>query len=127
MIDTLAMALALAAQAGPEPVSITPAQFAQAIQGVIGQTFEGGGTVTRIYADGQIVVIVLDGPAGWRTPASAGQASDLFITSFCEGRDFEYFVRGNAMRIDTTEAGAAGRPGPVVRACPPPDPNARPQ
>jgi hypothetical protein len=127
MFETLVLALALAAQAAPEPVAITPAQFALAIQGVVGQTFEGGGTITRIYAEGQIVVIVLDGPAGWRTPASAAQASNLFIGSFCEGRDFEYFVHGNAMRVDTTEAGAATRPGPVVRACPPPAPSAHPQ
>jgi hypothetical protein len=127
MIDTLVLALALAAQAAPEPVAITPTQFAQAIQGMVGQTFEGGGTVTRIYADGQIVVIVFDGPAGWRTPDSAGHASDPFIAGFCEGRDFEYFVNGNAMRIDTTEAGAAPRSGPVIRACPPPAPGAHPQ
>lgn len=127
MIIIPALAMALAAQAAPEPVAVTPAQFAQAIQGMVGQAFEGGGTISRIYAEEQIVVIVFDGPTGWRTPASAAQGSDLFINSFCEGRDFEYFVHGNAMRVDTTEAGAASRPGPVIRACPPPDPNARPQ
>ena len=126
MIDTLLVALALAAQA-PEPMSVTPAQFALAIQGLVGQAFEGGGTISRIYADGQIVVIVFDGPAGWRTPASAAQTSDLFIASFCEGRDFEYFVHGNAMRVDTSEAGAATRAGPVISACPPPAPGAHPQ
>jgi hypothetical protein len=126
MIGTLVLALALAAQASPEPVAITPAQFALAIQGVVGQTYEGGVTITRIYAEDPIVVVVLDGPAGWRT-ASAAQISNIFLDSFCEGRDFEYFVRGNAMRVDTTEAGAAGRPGPVIRACPPPAPDAHPQ
>jgi hypothetical protein len=127
MIIIPVLALALAAQAAPEPVAVTPVQFAQAIQGLVGQTFESGGTITRIYAEDQIVVIVFDGPAGWRTPAAAGQSSDLFITSFCEGRDFEYFVHGNAMRVDTTEAGAASRPGPVIRACPPAAPGAHPQ
>jgi len=126
MIGTLLLALALA-QAAPEPVAITPAQFAQAIQGVVGQTYEGGVTISTIYADGPIVVIVLDGPAGWRSAGSAGQISDLFIGSFCEGRDFEYFVNGNQMRVDTTEAGAALRSGPIIRACPPPAPNAQPQ
>jgi hypothetical protein len=126
MIGTLVLALALAAQAAPEPVAITPAQFALAIQGVVGQTYEGGVTITRIYAEDPIVVVVLDGPAGWRT-ASAAQISNIFLDSFCEGRDFEYFVHGNAMRVDTTEAGAAGRPGPVIRACPPPAPDAHPQ
>ena len=78
MIETLLLALALAGQAAPaapaapEPVAVTPAQFAQAIQGVVGQTYEGGVSISHIYAEGQIVVIVLDGPAGWRTPAVSG-------------------------------------------------------
>jgi hypothetical protein len=127
MIVIPVLALALASQAPPEPVSVTPAQFAQAIQGMVGQTFEGGGTISRIYAEEQIVVIVFDGTAGWRTPASAARGADLFIESFCEGRDFEYFVHGNAMRVDTTEAGAASRPGAVILACPPPAPGAHPQ
>ena len=124
MIDTLLLALALAGQAAPaapEPVAVTPAQFAQAIQGVVGQTYEGGVTIARIYAEGQVVVIVLDGPLGWRNAGgSAAQITDIFMGGFCEGRDFEYFVHDNAMRIDTTEGGAALRAGPLIRACPHP-------
>ena len=127
MIGTLVLALAMAAQAAPEPIAITPEQFASAIQGMVGQSYEGGANIARIYAEGQIVVVVLDGPAGWRASATAARAPAHFIGSFCEDRDFEYFVHGNAMRIDTTEAGAAGRPGPVIRACPPPAPGAHPQ
>jgi hypothetical protein len=127
MIIIPVLALALAAQAAPEPVSVTPAQFAQAIQGVVGQTYEGGVSIARIYAEGQTVVIVLDGPAGWRNATSTMEVSNLFVGSFCEGRDFEYFVNGNLMRVDTSEAGAALHPGPIIRACPPPAPNAHPQ
>jgi hypothetical protein len=134
MIETLLLALALAGQAAPaapaapEPVAVTPAQFAQAIQGVVGQTYEGGVTITRIFAEGQTVVIVLDGPPGWRTAGgSAAQISDIFMGSFCEDRDFEYFVHGNAMRVDTSEAGAALRAGPLIHACPSHSPAAHAQ
>ena len=127
MFAALTISLALAAQAAPEPVAVTPAQFAQAIQGVVGQTFQGGVTISRIYADGQTLVIVLDGPARWRATMTPDQVSGLFLTSFCEDRDFEYFVNGNLMRVDTTEGGGAGRTGPVIRACPPPAPSAHPQ
>jgi hypothetical protein len=72
-------------------------------------------------------VIVLDGPVGWRSTLAANEISNLFINSFCENRDFEYFVNGNLMRVDTTERGAAGRAGPVIRACPPPPAGAQPQ
>ena len=132
MIDTLLLALALAAQAAPaahgapEPIAVTPAQFAQAIQGVVGQTYEGGVTIRRIYAEGQTVVIVLDGPPGWRNVGSTAQISDIFMGSFCEDRDFEYFVHGNAMRIDTSEGGGAPRAGPLIHACPH-APDAHPQ
>jgi hypothetical protein len=129
MIDGLFLALVLAGQtapAAPEPLALTPAQFAQAIQGEVGQTYAGGVTIARIYAEGQIVVIVLDGPPGWRPAAgSAPQISDV-MGGFCEDRDFEYFVHGNAMRIDTSEGGAALRAGPLIRACPRPT-DAHPQ
>ena len=126
MIDTLVLALVLA-QAAPEPIAVTPGQFAAAIQGMVGQSFEGGVTIARIHAEDRIVVVLLDGPAGWRASPSARQAPDHIIGSFCEDRDFEYFVHGNAMRVDTTESGAALRSGPVIRACPPPAPGAHPQ
>jgi hypothetical protein len=118
MIHASILALALAAQSTPEPVAITPAQFAQAIQGIVGQTYDSGTTIARVYADGPIVVVVFDGPAGWRTPAAVAHIGELFIGSFCEGRDFEYFVNGNQMRIDTTEGGSTIRSGAIVRACP---------
>jgi hypothetical protein len=125
MMETLVLALALA-QPAPEPVVITPAQFALAIQGLVGQSYEGGVTLSRIYAEDRTVVLVFDGPAGWRA-SSASRVPALFIGTFCEDRDFEYFVNGNTMRTDTTEGGAAIRPGPVIRTCPPPAPNVHPQ
>lgn len=128
MIFIPVLALALAAQAAPEPVTVTPAIFAQAIQGMVGQSYEGRVTIARIYAEGQIVVIVFDGPAGWRESSASRDVPNLFVGSFCEGRDFEYFVNGNAMRLDTIEGGAGPpRAGPVIRACPPPAADAHPQ
>ncbi|MBV9882939.1 MAG: hypothetical protein JO276_08025 [Sphingomonadaceae bacterium] len=127
MILNPILALALAAQAAPEPIAMTPTQFAAAIQGVVGQTYQGGVRIARIYAEGQILVIVLDGPAGWRSMRSTAEVSSQFLTGFCEDRDFEYFVNGNLMRVDTTEGGGAARPGPVIRTCPPPPTGAHPQ
>jgi hypothetical protein len=126
MIHALVLALALA-QAAPEPVSVTPARFAEAIQGMVGQTYDGGVAIARIHADGPVVVITLDGPPGWRSTAAARSVPGLVVAGFCEDRDFEYFVNGNAMRVDTSESGGALRSGPVIRACPPPAPGAHPQ
>lgn len=117
MIQTLLIALLLAAQGAPAPATLTPAQFAQAMQSVVGQRYEGGVTIARIFAEDRTLVIVLDGPAGWRTALNAAQVSELFTTSFCEDAEFNYFVDGNTMRVDTTEGGGAYRPGPIIRGC----------
>ena len=117
MIRTLLLALLLAAQEAPAPVTLTPAQFAQALQGVVGQRYEGGVTIARIFAEDRTLVIVLDGPTGWRTAMNAAQVSDLFTGSFCEDSEFNYFVNGNTMRVDTTEGGGGHRPGPIIRGC----------
>lgn len=121
MIKTMLMALSLAAQSAPGPaperIALSPAQFAQALQRVVGQRYEGGVTIARIFAEDRNLVIVLDGPAGWRDAMSAAQVSALFAGSFCEDAEFDYFVDGNTMRVDTTEAGAAGRAGPIIRRC----------
>jgi hypothetical protein len=119
MIGTLLMALLLAAQPAREPITLTPAQFAAALQGMVGQRFEGGVTIARVFAEDRTLVIVLDGPAHWRDAMTAEQVSALFTGSFCEDSDFDYFVEGNAMRVDTTVAGTAGRPGPLIRTCAP--------
>jgi hypothetical protein len=117
MINTMLVALSLAIQSAPAPVVLSPAQLAQALQGVVGQRYQGGVTIARIFAEDRNLVIVLDGPPGWRDAMSAAEVSQLFTGSFCEDAELDYFVDGNTMRVDTTEAGAAGRAGPIIRRC----------
>lgn len=117
MIWTMLAALSLAAQNAPAPVAPSPAQFAEALQGIVGQRYEGGVTIARIFAEDRNLVIVLDGPVGWRDAMSAAEVSRLFAGSFCEDAELEYFVDGNTMRVDTTEAGVAARAGPIIRRC----------
>lgn len=119
MIKTMLMALLLATQGAPapEPVTLSPTQFAEALQTIVGQRYEGGVTITRIFAEDRTLIIVLDGPAGWREAMTAEQVSEIFSSSFCEDSDFNYFVNDNTMRVDTTEGGDASRAGPIVREC----------
>jgi hypothetical protein len=117
MIKTMLMALLLAAAPAPEPVTLSPAQFAAALQGIVGQRYEGGVTIARIFAEDRILVIVFDGPAGWRAALTPEQIAAIFTGSFCEDSDFDYFVNGNTIRIDSIEAGAGLRTGPIIRHC----------
>src|SRR6185369_5079362 len=102
MIPLLILALSFSAQSAPEPITVPPAVFAQAIQTMVGQTYEGGAAISRISAEGPILVVTFDGPAGWRARVSPARIADIFLAGFCEGRDFEYFVNGNLMRVDTS-------------------------
>ena len=62
MIRMLLMALLLAGQSAPAPVTLTPAQFAEALQTIVGQRYADGVTIARIFAEDRTLVIVLDGP-----------------------------------------------------------------
>jgi hypothetical protein len=118
MLINMFLALALSQQAPPAAPGITAGQFSGALQGMIGQSFEGGVRIAGIHAEGNILVIVFDGPHNWRaTPASA-HFSDIFLGGFCQDRDFEYFVGGNLMRVDTVDGGVGLQQGPLIHACP---------
>lgn len=127
MSNALLLALLATAAAPPAqpPSSLTPQSLSGALQTMVGQTYEGGVRLAGVRAEGDTLVLVLDGPRGWRRALSPLQTSDVFLDSFCQDRDFEYFVHGNLMRVDTIEGGADSRPGPVINACPPTHP-ARP-
>ena len=86
---------------------------------IVGQRYADGVTIARIFAEDRTLVIVLDGPPGWRDAMTADQVSSIFVGEASARKpDFDYFVDGNTMRIDTT-VGRRRRPapGPLVRAC----------
>ena len=124
MFNAMMLAL-LAAAPAPHQESLTPQLLSGALQSMVGQTYEGGVHLAGVRAEGDTLILVLDGPRGWRQTLSSQQTSDLFVDSFCQDRDFEYFVHGNLMRVDTIEGGSDSRPGPVINVCPPAHP-ARP-
>ena len=118
MIQAMLMALLLAAQAPAQPpITLSPAALAEGMQQLVGSRYEGGITITQIYTEGRTLVVVVDGPAALHE-MSAERASGFVLNGFCRGSPVEYFVDGNAMRVDTTVAGRAKRMGPTVTRCP---------
>jgi hypothetical protein len=121
MFKTMMLALLLAFQAAPaaaQEVDLNAAQFAGALQGMVGQTFEGGLFIAAIGSEDNILVVTLDGPSGWRGALPSGDASPLFMTGFCEDRSFNFFSGGKSLRVDTLEDGRDRQIGPVVTHCP---------
>lgn len=119
-------ALPAAAQTAPAPAAQakpTAADFAKNMQGAIGQTFEGGIILKNITAEANTLVLLVDGPAGWRTALSPAEISTALVGGFC-GTAPQFFTTGVTMRVDSLDSGKLAK-GPLVTSCPPPAPAAQ--
>ncbi|MDG2534332.1 hypothetical protein P6144_11780 [Sphingomonas sp. HITSZ_GF] len=113
-----APALPAAAQTAPAAqAQPTAADFAKNMQGAVGQTFEGGITLKAIAAEGNTLVLTVDGPAGWRTQLTPADISTALVGGFC-GTAPQFFTTGVSMRVDSLDGGKLLK-GPVVTQCPP--------
>ncbi len=91
-------------------------EYADAFTQMIGEEFDDGLVLSRVEVDGNLIVLVIDGPAAWRGETNASDISDGFFEGFCE--DSTAFFDGVlSMRIDTTEAGKNRQAGQVVDSC----------
>lgn len=100
----------------PAPVEV--GLFARELQSHVGRSF-GPLTLRSVQAEGNELVLTLDGAAGWRggTPSYAITANVL--RGFCSKPEAaSYFVEGRTMRIDLLEAGAHPIRGVPVTRCP---------
>jgi len=113
-------ALPAAAQTAPAPAAQakpTAADFAKNMQGAIGQTFEGGIILKNITAEANTLVLLVDGPAGWRTTLTPAEISTALVGGFC-GTAPQFFTTGVTMRVDSLDSGKLAK-GPLVTTCPP--------
>jgi hypothetical protein len=113
MASAFAIPLAFAAPASAQ----TAADIAGALQPKVGHPFSSGLTLAGVVAEGDTVVLTIDGPKGWRGSRSVQQISDQFVSGFCPGGN-SYFSRGVRMRFDTLEDKGAPMKGPIVSKCP---------
>lgn len=115
---SLAAAFALAFAPAPSfAQTLGAADYARALQAIVGQVYEGGVTIRAIRSEGQTLVIVLDGPSGWRRPYSDTQVSDLFMSGFCTDAPRDFFESGVTIRVDSLDGGRASRRGPLETGC----------
>jgi|GEM_PF-1279514 len=104
------------------PAKPTAADLAANMQGAAGQTFDGGIILKTITAEGNILVLTMDGPAGWRSEITPEDISTALVGGFC-GPAPEFFSMGIPMRIDSIDGGKLLK-GPLVTKCPPAAPAA---
>ncbi|MCW3836098.1 hypothetical protein ACFQ1E_08600 [Sphingomonas canadensis] len=116
LIPAVALVFATPAAAQSDGVAELVATVAEGMQSMVGSEFEGGLTITQIGAEGEILVIGVGGPSGWRAGLDADDVSDALLSGFCkEGADF--FTSGAKLRVESEDDGRT-LVGPVVTACP---------
>lgn len=105
---------------GPIGLGYTAETFAASMQPLIGRDLGEGVTITALRAEGSILVVTMNGPAGWRQTASHPLLETSFLSGFCEDDRPEdsVFVNGLGIRIDTTDGGQDLVRGRVITACP---------
>ena len=120
-----APALPALAQTAPAPAAQakpTAADFAKNMQGAIGQTFEGGIILKNITSEANTLVLLVDGPANWRTGLTSDDISTALVGGFCSTAA-DFFTTGVTMRVDSLDSGKLIK-GPLVNKCPPAPPAA---
>ena len=93
-------------------------QMADYMQFMVGPQDGGEFTIVSIKAEGEVLVLRVDGPTGWRKEQTADQLSNRFLTGFCE-QGASLFDDGMKIRIETTESGGSSLLiGPNADQCP---------
>lgn len=105
-------------QAAIEP---TAANFARGMQPSIGRRFEGGLTFSGARAEGNRLILTLDGPQGWRGRTGMRDITHSFLSGFCRQQtEWNYFGGGRTLQIEALEAGRDPSLGEVIDRCPAP-------
>lgn len=92
--------------------------YARQLQSRVG-TRVGIARVSAIHAEGELLVVTVDGPANWRQGMPSFQLTWPFLEAFCKsGRAAPFFHDGRRIRLDTTEAGGGLIRGQPSSRCP---------
>lgn len=88
---------------------------------MVGRDLGDGGRMTSVRAEGQTLVMVLDGRPGWRTGLDQETIARAFLEDPCSPPGgFKLFNGTRSLRIDTTEGGGNLIQGQVITRCPAP-------
>lgn len=107
-----------AAQPAPAP-GRSVAGFAAFLQEDLPHRFDGY-TAVSARAEGDLLVLTMDGRRGWRRRKSNEELTRETMRGFC-GPDGNFLttVHGGSLRVDTLEDGANLERGIVTSECPP--------
>lgn len=103
----------------PAGQRLTAASFAGIMQPFVGMS-EDGVTIRSIRAEGETVIILVDGAIGWRRELTDGMLEGALLGGFCDpgAANNRFFDGTRTIRIDTLEGGREPMPGRPIASCP---------
>lgn len=106
---------------GPAGQGLNMAAIVEMFRPMVGRDLGDGGKMTSVRAEGQTLVMVMDGPPGWRAGADQETIAQAFLDEPCrQPGGFRLFDGTRNLRIDTTEGGHNLIQGQTVIRCPSP-------
>lgn len=118
LIAAASLGLAFASPLVASQASDFVSEMAEAMQFMVGPQEDSDMTVVSIKAEGEVLVLRVDGPKGWRKEMTADQLSDRFMGGFCQD-GANILDQGVKIRIETTEASGENLLiGPNESECP---------
>ncbi|HEV7658945.1 MAG TPA: hypothetical protein VGO55_03780 [Allosphingosinicella sp.] len=95
------------------------ARFASIMQPLVGREVDGV-TIASIRAEGDLVILVLDGGVGWRRGITAEMMEGVLLGNFCDpaAANHGFFNGTRRMRVDTLEGGREPIQGQPIASCP---------
>lgn len=92
-------------------------QVAGSLQSLVGKQPGSDIAISAITAEGETLVVKVDGPKAWRANKTPAELSGLFVNGYCS-KAAATFDTGMKLRVDTTEDGAQLWQGPTIDHCP---------
>lgn len=114
----IGLLLAVLAPSAPAFAQVmTAEEVAGPMQALVGKEYSGRLKVVSIAAEGNVLVLTIDGQAGWHgiTPK---QAVESFLAPFCADEDGRAFLKANMVRLDRLDRGANLERGEPTNSCP---------
>lgn len=116
LLPAVLLAAAPAAAQALSPADARP--FARALQAVVGQQANGL-TLRTVHAEGNVLVITVDGGTGWRAFVPVAALTQSQLSHYCRRREVRGFFNGRRLlRVDTVELGRNRWRGRPVTRCP---------
>jgi hypothetical protein len=101
-----------------QSASLSAETFARGMQQLVGQQM-GPLRIASVAAEGNVLVVTLDGATGWRAETSPTGINEAFLAGYCRNPNAAvYFGGGRTMRVDTMENGQNRIQGAPVDRCP---------